>query len=803
MVLAGPLTASAQPASFGQYLVVLDDSGSMDQADPRRLVEMAAAGLSAALEDGDQVMLVGLNELASGEAGGPAFVSPRDLLSGRDGGEGAAALAGARFDRIGRHDGQTPCRAALDRARSILNAVASAGAPQTLLMLTDGACNGGAVEGADGWLGSIRAHAERRFRFVLLMREGRERIDPALAEYSAGTGWTGNARVSFDSRALLRAFAEVLSFSRGLRYDDGGRIGLERTFAGASAVRVLAISDQGAERIALEHVTRSGASALAGGPTFRHATYGWSVRTARDRPGEEPYAIRSPTAGVDVLVIPVYGRLRIEAVVVPCGETPALPWSSERATRAGQPACAFARLVGDRGETIHPTHSFAFSMEACTDAGCAIASAMQPAADGTFNAQLGAEFPSGRHERFFRASGGALASPVIEHRGFSAMAFGVQSVALASEPARTLDRLDVGDLPKPTTSDVQLVVRGAFPAGASARLRCDVDADARVRECVTCTPNAETMALQDPMTVQLAIAATPFCPVVSEGTGSTPIRLALAIEPSSTDMTPHTFPIAATLRYATVQPIEIAIVAGETSTIEARVPAPFGAEVTVEASSDEGDVELAAPSVRLEADAEGRDTLAITTEVSDCCSSGTFDGGIVLRAGESSLAVPVKITVSDPGFWTCPGKQIAFFVALAVALGILFWIVRGFMSPATFGRGAVLMFATSHDGLLGLRDGDDGWRRLERFGECKRGFRRHAALHLGGPKAPLPSLKRFAADAYFEAQPGGGVMLHVKSGGLEKFDESSGWTEIPKGSHPVANRLTLRRGDETYLQFRR
>jgi hypothetical protein len=113
------------------------------------------------------------------------------------------------------------------------------------------------------------------------------------------------------------------------------------------------------------------------------------------------------------------------------------------------------------------------------------------------------------------------------------------------------------------------------------------------------------------------------------------------------------------------------------------------------------------------------------------------------------------------------------------------------------------MFANTHDGLLGLRDGDDGWRRLERFAECKRAFRRHGQLHLGGPRAPLPSLKRWPPDAYFEAQPGGGVTLHVRGGGLEKFDETNGWTEIGKGSHPVPNRITLRRGDETYLQFRR
>src|SRR5690606_33052868 len=122
-------------------------------------------------------------------------------------------------ERLGVHRGETPCRAALEHARALLEAAASAGAPQTLLVLTDGACNGGAVEPAERWLAGLRAHREGRFRFALLTRQGPERVDRALEEYGRRTGWRGDTRVAFDARSLLRAFAEVLSFSRGLRYD--------------------------------------------------------------------------------------------------------------------------------------------------------------------------------------------------------------------------------------------------------------------------------------------------------------------------------------------------------------------------------------------------------------------------------------------------------------------------------------------------------------------------------------------------------------------------------------------------------
>src|SRR5690606_24122027 len=102
----------------------------------------------------------------------------------------------------------------------------------------------------------------------------------ALEEYGRRTGWQGDTRVAFDARGLLRAFADVLSFSRGLRYDEGGRVGLERTFAGARTVRVLAIRDRGEGAIALERAPITGAAApVSGGATYHHAEHGWSFRT--------------------------------------------------------------------------------------------------------------------------------------------------------------------------------------------------------------------------------------------------------------------------------------------------------------------------------------------------------------------------------------------------------------------------------------------------------------------------------------------------------------------------------------------
>lgn len=797
--------ASAQQASYGQYLLVLDDSGSMDDSDPRRLVEMAALAFAGALEDGDQVMLVGLNELASGEVTGPRFVSPRELLEGRDGPEGTRRLASERVDRLGQHEGQTPCRDALERARSILNAMASAGAPQTLLMLTDGACNGGAVAPSAQWLGGLRAR--ERFRFVLLMREGRTRPDPTLVEYARETGWTGDARVTFDARSLLRAFAEVLSFSRGLTYDDGGRVGLERTFAGARTVRVLSIQEQGTDRIGLERVQDGRRSALPGGPTYRHPEHGWSLRVAADAASPTPYAVTSPTAGAEVLVIPVYGRLRVEAVVAPCGEPPELPWNHERTVRAGQPACAWARLVGDAGETIHPTRSFHFQMDVCEDAECADATAMQAGEAGTFHAQLGAQLPLGRHERTFRASGEGMAAPVSLRRGFSAVSFGVHRVASTDAPGRPIRELALGALPQPTASDVSLTVSGAFPSGSHAAVTCEVEGDEAARACVECRPQTDRVALTDPFTLQLTVRATAFCPAVSDDEGrELPITMRALLRPEG-EVPEHAIPIRATLRYARATPLALEVEGGDRVTRSVTVPGPVApTEVTARLELDADALAGGATreTQRLRAGEDRTTGLELFAEADDCCGAGDADATLVLEAasGGPALRVPVTITVRDPGFWVCPGKQIAMALAALLALALLVWLVRGFISPAKFREGAVLTWARSHDALLRLREGDEGYRKLGRFTETERGFRRDAALLLGGPRAPLPSLKRLPEDGRIEATAGGGAKLIVTGPGVEKFEESSGWVELSPGDYPVPNRITLRRGEETFLQLR-
>lgn len=820
------LPRSARAETWGQYLIVLDDSGSMDLSDPDRRVVLASLALVEALGDADQIMIVGLNELASGSVAGPQFMAPRELLRERDGSEGERELAGARFEAMARHQGATPCKAALARAKTILESVAGSGAPQTLLLLTDGACSE-PVEAAETWLSGLTSHAEARFRFVLLSKPDRAGIDAELLRYASATGWMGNATINFDVRSLLQAFADVLSFSRGLRFDDGGRGGLARSFAGAREVRVLAISETGVAPIRLAYaddLMDSRDEPLVGGPTFHSSSYGWSLRGAKTDAHSQRISVHSNDAGVEVLVVPSYGLLHVEAAIAPCGEfdgeqdrpsAPPLPWTRERAVRAGQPACAWARLVGDTGNTIHPQDSFPFELSLCEDQACTSATAMQPSSDGTFNAQLGV-FAKGRHQRWFRAAKGSLARPVTTSRGFASMAFGVAEVRVQGQDAG-IERLELGVLPQlGAIATTTLELSGSFPAGTAAEIACERGEG--TPECFRCEVLDTHVALQDPFHVQLRTSATPLCPVLHESDGEAAIAATLIVRPSPgsdgkpSELPEHRVELRGELRYATVEAQSIAATAGEVTQVEIQIPAPVGGsdgtqiELAIEpgAGVPEGLVVETLEAVRLiEAEPGTRTPIQLRVDSPDCCDAGRYPFTLVVRdAGGATLRVPVELELAAAGFWTCPGKQIALGLAGLAALGFVVWLIRGFTSPAKFGDAAVLVRAESHEALAKVVDGDEDWRLVRSLEPTARGFYKPATIHFGGSSAALPSLRGLPDDARIEARPHGNATLIVEAEGIEQFKESTGWQLVPLGQHPVGSSLVLRRED-TYVQFRR
>jgi hypothetical protein len=818
------LPRAARAETWGQYLIVIDDSGSMDVSDPERRVVLASLALVEALGDADQVMIVGLNELARGTST-PKFASPRELLRDRDGTEGKRELDDPRFDAMTRHHGATPCKEALAKAKTILESAAGSGTPQTLLLLTDGACTD-PVEPAETWLNGLTSHAEGRFRFVLLSKPDRgQAVDAELVRYATATGWTGQAKIGFDVRSLLQAFADVLSFSRGLRFDDGGRVGLSRSFAGAREVRVLAISASGQAPIHLEsteHGMDRIIEPLKGGPTFHSTEYGWSLRGAKTDAHWLPITVESTDTDVEVLVIPSYGELRVEAVIAPCGEfdgkegrpeEPPLPWNRERAVRAGQPACAWARLIGDTGNTIHPVDSFPFTLTLCEDQACKTSTAMAPGSEGSFNAQLGI-FAKGRHERWFRASGGSLARPITTSRGFQSMAFGIADVREVGSD-EVLEKLDLGVLPQPgAPMGLALEIAGSFPAGSEADVACEIAEGSP--DCFECTVQPTSVVLQDPFRLDVHARAGVLCPALHETDGEATISGTLWVRPKAgsdgkpSELPAWQMPITAKLQYAVIEPQKVSAVAGEDSEHTLTMPAPVGGDgVTLELAIEVKDAlpdGLVIETVHDERlyQAKTGETVEVLLRVSspDCCETGDYAATLVARQGETEVRVPVTVTIEKPSFWTCPGKQIAMGLAGLAALGFLIWLVRGFTSPAKFADGAVLVRGESHEALAKVVDGDEDWRLVRSLETTKRGFYKPATIHFGGSQAALPSLRGMPDDARIEARPHGNATLVVAAEGIEQFKESTGWQLVGVGQHPLGSSIVLRR-DDTYVQFRR
>ena len=123
---------------------------------------------------------------------------------------------------------------------------------------------------------------------------------------------------------------------------------------------------------------------------------------------------------------------------------------------------------------------------------------------------------------------------------------------------------------------------------------------------------------------------------------------------------------------------------------------------------------------RIRGDENGVAQITVHAEAAECCTPQTYEGQIELSVGENVLHVPISIHVRDPGFWVCPFRKILRWTISILSILLLIWIVRGFLSPAKFGEGALILSADTHEHLLELREGDDGYRKLKRFIETKR-----------------------------------------------------------------------------------
>ena len=112
LLAAAPVLAQSSASSAetraAQFVLVIDDSGSMRETDPNRLAVFAAQALLAMLDDRDEVSLVRLNGAALGEeelppTGAPASSTLVGLLGTLALGLGDLLMSAVRRRRTQRH----------------------------------------------------------------------------------------------------------------------------------------------------------------------------------------------------------------------------------------------------------------------------------------------------------------------------------------------------------------------------------------------------------------------------------------------------------------------------------------------------------------------------------------------------------------------------------------------------------------------------------------------------------------------------------------------------------------------------
>ncbi len=238
------------------YVVVIDDSGSMKHTDPGRLAVLAARVFAELVGESEQVAVFGMGALARAQDSASWATLVSSALE--RGGPGAGRRLGASGG-LAEYPGQTtPCRSMLTALQGVLNHLASRGARrQVVLLLTDGHCEGTAEAPvqAEDWLRGVTARQHLRLYLVPFKQPGRT-VDQVVSEglwsYVARTSLDGRgldrnrfAVSSGDARRLVEVFAQVLADSRGYALPTLDDVAAGRTFESASRVSVLRLERLG------------------------------------------------------------------------------------------------------------------------------------------------------------------------------------------------------------------------------------------------------------------------------------------------------------------------------------------------------------------------------------------------------------------------------------------------------------------------------------------------------------------------------------------------------------------------------
>ena len=347
---AAQSAARSAEVRAAQYVLVLDDSGSMKKTDPDRLGVFAARSLVSMLDDGDEISVVRLNGPREGAQQPPIEPLAKnrkavDRILGLDGGIASYSAA------------HTPCRSGLAAVRRLLDEAYQPGVAQVVLLLTDGACEPNDEEpSVEDFLSGLRSHEEGSFQFYLLRFRGKE-FSPALVRLAERTGGQAIEANPGDPTSILHTFAAALSRSQGYEaYLLSPREARLAAHRGAERVRLLAVAPDPGPALSFAirsprgraprplGALRAGTHRYGQGRVFRFAALDYQPET-------EPVEVDVPEAGErwKVIALPEY-RLAVRRAVLSgsCGR----PGGEVASVDVGASVCVTVELVNADGQVV-------------------------------------------------------------------------------------------------------------------------------------------------------------------------------------------------------------------------------------------------------------------------------------------------------------------------------------------------------------------------------------------------------------------------------------------------------------------
>ena len=762
LLAAAPLPAQSSASSAetraAQFVLVIDDSGSMRETDPNRLAVFAAQALLAMLDDRDEVSLVRLNGAALGEEPPPIQPLSRgrkrlnELLEG-----GVAAYAGK----------ETTCRSALASTRRLLDQAYRPNVAQVVLFLTDGACTPKEEETPDlqAFLGGLRSHGEGLFQFYLLRFAGGE-VSPQLQQLAQVTGGDVIEVPAGDPTALLHGFATALSRSQGYEAElvspDDPEIAAHR---GARRVRLLAVAPGESPDLGLSVHDLQGRSPKAGGRPGVHRYPGGAPPVAGipDRPGQpfrfvaldykpdtSPMRVSVTGAGDGwkAVAVPEY-RLALKMVAREGScESTGRP-VTDRGVETGSAVCLEADLVNesevtvDAGLTGRDLEAFVYMGEDAEPV------AMRPLGEkARFRLQLNnleKGYLNLRPVVRLNLADGKSA----ELRGRS---LSIQASSVDIRPS--LDQSGFGSLQPGEEAVRRLRLQGVFPATA---LRLGLRDRKDIPSCVTVELDGEPEGRPVKVTAGSEHTATlrvaPYC---APGTFRQPYptRLVLSFEGLSPREIPITFVVDHQLQVP--EAVQLKAKGGEHAEAALSLPGNRQKDLRLTATLA-GTTPETWPEKHLDLVLGGapvgkpftlrEDSLRLRAEASPCCAAGSYPATLELRPASlegyapgveapEPMVIPVRVEVESAGVWACWGYWIVRGLILLLLLLAILYVLNMFrnsrwLKPVRVAEKLVPLTWTAHGGTAPIKD--------------------HKARVLELVKGALPWHRRIAA--WFRANP--------------------------------------------------